>query len=63
MRRTPSGASTARAAAAAGAAGVAGAADAGGDVAPGSTAMLADMLHKEQQRYEKLIRESNIKPD
>ena len=36
---------------------------AGGDVAPGSTAMLADMLRKEQQRYEKLIRESNIKPD
>jgi tripartite-type tricarboxylate transporter receptor subunit TctC len=36
---------------------------AGGEVAPGSTAMLADMLRKEQQRYEKLIRESNIKPD
>jgi tripartite-type tricarboxylate transporter receptor subunit TctC len=36
---------------------------AGGDVAPGSTAMFADMLRSEQQRYEKLIREARIKPD
>jgi tripartite-type tricarboxylate transporter receptor subunit TctC len=35
----------------------------GGDVAPGSTAMFADMLHHEQQRYEKLIRDAHIKPD
>jgi len=38
-------------------------ASAGGDVVPGSTAMLADMLRREQQRYEKLIREAQIKPD
>jgi tripartite-type tricarboxylate transporter receptor subunit TctC len=36
---------------------------AGGDVAPGSTAMFAEMLRSEQQRYEKLIREAHIKPD
>ena len=36
---------------------------AGGDVAPGSTAMFADMLRREQQRYESLIREAHIKPD
>jgi tripartite-type tricarboxylate transporter receptor subunit TctC len=36
---------------------------AGGDVAPGTSAMLADMLKAEQQRYEKLIREAHIKPD
>jgi len=38
-------------------------ASAGGDVAPGSAAMFADMLRSEQQRYARLIRESNIKPD
>lgn len=36
---------------------------AGGDVAPGTTAMFAQMLEREQQRYEKLIREAQIKPD
>ena len=36
---------------------------AGGDVAPGSSAMVADMLRSEQQRYERLIREARIKPD
>ena len=35
----------------------------GGDVAPGTSAMFADLLRREQQRYEKLIRESHIKPD
>lgn len=38
-------------------------ASAGGDVAPGSSAMFAQMLDSEQQRYAKLIRESNIKID
>ena len=38
-------------------------ASAGGDVAPGSSAMFADLLRQEQQRYEKLIRDANIKPD
>ena len=38
-------------------------ASAGGDVEPGSTAMFAALLRNEQQRYAKLIRESNIKPD
>ena len=36
---------------------------AGGDVAPGTSAMFADLLRREQQRYEKLIRDANIKPD
>jgi tripartite-type tricarboxylate transporter receptor subunit TctC len=36
---------------------------AGGDVAPGSTKMFAELLRSEQQRYEKLIREASIKPD
>jgi tripartite-type tricarboxylate transporter receptor subunit TctC len=36
---------------------------AGGDVAPGTSAMFADMLRSEQLRYEKLIREAHIKPD
>ena len=35
----------------------------GGDVAPGTQAMFAAMLRSEQQRYEKLIRESQIKVD
>jgi len=38
-------------------------ASAGGDVEPGSPAMFAALLRNEQQRYAKLIRESNIKPD
>jgi len=38
-------------------------ASAGGDVAPGSTAMFADLVRREQQRYEKLIRDANIKVD
>ena len=38
-------------------------ASAGGEVAPGTSAMFADLLRSEQQRYEKLIRESRIKPD
>ena len=36
---------------------------AGGDVAPGSTAMFAEMLRREQQRYAKLIRDAHIQPD
>ena len=35
----------------------------GGEVIPGSQAMLAALLHAERQRYEKLVREANIKPD
>lgn len=38
-------------------------ASAGGDVEPGTQAMFAGMLRSEQQRYEKLIRESQIKVD
>jgi len=38
-------------------------ASAGGEVAPGSSAMFAEMLQSEQQRYARLIRESNIKPE
>jgi len=38
-------------------------ASAGGEVVPGSSAMFADLLRREQQRYEKLIREANIKPE
>ena len=36
---------------------------AGGDVAPGSAAMFAEMLSSEQQRYGKLIREAHIQPE
>ncbi|GAA0766325.1 tripartite tricarboxylate transporter substrate binding protein [Ideonella azotifigens] len=36
---------------------------AGGDVAPGSTAMFAELLGSEQQRYGKLIREAHIQPE
>ncbi len=36
---------------------------AGGEVAPGSPAVFADTLRHEQQRYEKLIRDVQIKPD
>jgi tripartite-type tricarboxylate transporter receptor subunit TctC len=38
-------------------------ASAGGEVAPGSSAMVADLLRREQQRYEKLIRDAQIKPE
>ena len=36
---------------------------AGGEVVAGSTAMFADMVRRERQRYERLIREAQIKPD
>ena len=36
---------------------------AGGEVAPGASARFADLLRREQQRYEKLIRDAHIKPD
>jgi len=35
----------------------------GGEVLPGSTEMFATLIHTERQRYEKLVREANIKPD
>lgn len=35
----------------------------GGEVLPGSAEMLAALIHSERQRYEKLIRDANIKPD
>jgi len=38
-------------------------ASAGGDVAPGSSAMFAELVRREQQRYEKLIRDAHIKVD
>ena len=38
-------------------------ASAGGEVVPGTSAMFADILRSEEQRYAKLIRESGIKPD
>jgi tripartite-type tricarboxylate transporter receptor subunit TctC len=38
-------------------------ASAGGEVAPESSALFAQMLEREQQRYAKLIREANIKID
>jgi len=38
-------------------------ASAGGEVVPGSSAMFAELLQREQQRYARLIRESNIKPE
>lgn len=36
---------------------------AGGDIAPGSTAMFGELLEREQQRYERLILEAHIKLD
>ena len=36
---------------------------AGGEVIPGSTEQFASMVEAERSRYEKLIREANIKPD
>lgn len=35
----------------------------GGEVLPGSTDMFAQLIHAERVRYEKLVREANIKPD
>lgn len=35
----------------------------GGEVLPGSMAMVAGLIHSERQRYEKLVREAGIKPD
>ena len=35
----------------------------GGEVTPGSMEMAAALIHSERQRYEKLVREANIKPD
>lgn len=35
----------------------------GGEVLPGSAAMFAALIRSERQRYEKLVREANIKPD
>ena len=35
----------------------------GGEVIPGSQAMLATLLHNERLRYANLVREANIKPD
>lgn len=35
----------------------------GGEVIPGSAEMFAALIRSERQRYEKLVREANIKPD
>ncbi len=35
----------------------------GGEVKPGSQALFKNLLKSERQRYEKLVREANIKPD
>jgi hypothetical protein len=35
----------------------------GGEIIPGSTDMFAALIRSERQRYEKLVREANIKPD
>jgi tripartite-type tricarboxylate transporter receptor subunit TctC len=35
----------------------------GGEVTPGSVEMAAALIHSERLRYEKLVREANIKPD
>jgi len=35
----------------------------GGEVIPGSIEMVAKLIRSERQRYEKLVREANIKPD
>ena len=35
----------------------------GGEVLPGSMAMVANLISTERQRYAKLVREANIKPD
>ena len=38
-------------------------ANAGGEVLPGTTEQFAALIRAERQRYEKLVREANIKPD
>ena len=38
-------------------------ANAGGEVLPGSTEQFAALIRAERQRYDKLVREANIKPD
>jgi tripartite-type tricarboxylate transporter receptor subunit TctC len=35
----------------------------GGEVVPGSAEMFTNLIHSERVRYEKLVREANIKPD
>lgn len=35
----------------------------GGEVAPGSMEMVANLIHSERIRYEKLVREANIRPN
>jgi len=35
----------------------------GGEVVPGSSEMFANLIHSERVRYDKLVREANIKPD
>jgi tripartite-type tricarboxylate transporter receptor subunit TctC len=35
----------------------------GGEVISGSSEMFANLIRSERQRYEKLVREANIKPD
>lgn len=35
----------------------------GGEVIPGSSELFANLIRSERQRYEKLVREANIKPD
>jgi tripartite-type tricarboxylate transporter receptor subunit TctC len=35
----------------------------GGEIIPGSAEMFGALIHSERQRYEKLVREANIKPD
>ena len=35
----------------------------GGEVIPGTSEMFANLIRSERQRYEKLVREANIKPD
>jgi tripartite-type tricarboxylate transporter receptor subunit TctC len=35
----------------------------GGEVVPGTAEQFATLIHSERQRYEKLVREANIKPD
>jgi len=35
----------------------------GGEVIPGSIELLGSLIRSERQRYEKLVREANIKPD
>ena len=35
----------------------------GGEIIPGSADLFAALIRSERQRYEKLVREANIKPD